>query len=69
MGEYQKLKLVFTYLENGAGNGIINRGLRPRYCKTQTNELQKWPLKLHNQLPEVRLSSKAIVLKQPIKKI
>ena len=27
MGEYQKLKLVFTYLENGAGNGIINGGL------------------------------------------
>ena len=35
MGEYQNLKLVFTYLENGTGNGIINRGLRPRYCKTQ----------------------------------
>ena len=31
--------------------------------------LAKWPLKLHKQLPEIRLSSKAIVLKQPIKKI
>ena len=76
MGEYKNLKLVFTYLENETGNGIINRSLRPRYCKTQTNELQKvqkswakWPLKLRKQLPEIRLSSKAIVLKQPIKKI
>ena len=41
MGEYQNLKLDFTYLENETGNGIINRGLRPRYRKTQTNELQK----------------------------
>ena len=41
MGEYQNLKLVFTYLENETGDGIINRGLRPTYCKTQTKVLQK----------------------------
>ena len=37
MGEYQNLKLVFTHLANKTENGIINRGLRPRYCKTRTN--------------------------------
>ena len=41
MGKYQNLKLVLTYLENETGNGIINRDLRPRYCKTQMNEHQK----------------------------
>ena len=73
MGEYQKIKLVFTYFENGAGNGIINRGFKAKILQN-TNERApkisaKWPLKLHNQLPEIRLRSKAIVLKQPIKKI
>ena len=71
MGEYQKLMLVFTYTlktEREIHHKLRFKAKILQNTNKRTPKISaKWPIKLHNQLPEIRLSSKAIVLKQPIK--